>query len=372
MFFVVFCAIFVSVDCFYDRLNDTHHHPQDTCLLNQFRCHGGRIRCIPVEWQCNRSPDCEDGSDERFCRRSREDTTATSRRTSSETLVERRGPSGGPRSGPSQGPREGPSLGPSLGPRIDPNEGHRNGPRNGPSQGPNSGPNSGHSSGPNSGPNSGTNSGPKNGPSGLCPPNFFACLNHCINDTYVCDGDADCEDGRDEAGCSEIRCDASRFRCPRNGTFVCIDIEWRCDGEVDCDDVSDEISCGDQNGLWTDLKTTKTTRRPLVTSGATTSQKATQMSNFSGPNGPVGSAGSAGSPSSTVSNSTVIVSESTSFLPETILDIPLIIWVVAAATGVFVLFICCHMTYVIVRLRKRKSLDLQSVKYEVEKNVSNK
>jgi len=41
---------------------------------------------------------------------------------------------------------------------------------------------------------------------------------------------------------AQSKCDAStEFRCSDD---TCIDISWKCDGENDCQDASDEQSCG--------------------------------------------------------------------------------------------------------------------------------
>ncbi|CAG5123327.1 unnamed protein product, partial [Candidula unifasciata] len=79
-----------------------------------------------------------------------------------------------------------------------------------------------------------------------CASNEFSCGDtHCIQAEYVCDGQVDCNNGRDEQNCpttieSEEPCLEGRFRCS-DGT--CISRILRCDGKADCPDGSDE-RCG--------------------------------------------------------------------------------------------------------------------------------
>ncbi|XP_069476036.1 integral membrane protein DGCR2/IDD isoform X2 [Ambystoma mexicanum] len=41
--------------------------PELRCTIGQFACHSGTIQCIPLHWQCDGWPTCEDGSDEVNC-----------------------------------------------------------------------------------------------------------------------------------------------------------------------------------------------------------------------------------------------------------------------------------------------------------------
>ncbi|XP_015918312.1 vitellogenin receptor isoform X2 [Parasteatoda tepidariorum] len=78
-------------------------------------------------------------------------------------------------------------------------------------------------------------------PQRSCLSSQFQCVEdgHCIADTWHCDGEHDCEDGSDEKNClNDTHCHG--FRCNDNH---CIPEKWRCDGRADCEDGSDE---GDQ------------------------------------------------------------------------------------------------------------------------------
>jgi len=64
-----------------------------------------------------------------------------------------------------------------------------------------------------------------------------------VSSAFLCDDEADCDDGTDEASCAPASCSGASFRCD-NG--VCVPRLWACDGDLDCSDGSDEWpqSCG--------------------------------------------------------------------------------------------------------------------------------
>ncbi|CAC5409320.1 Prostasin,Trypsin,Transmembrane protease serine 9,Transmembrane protease serine 11D,Cationic trypsin,Serine protease 33,Transmembrane protease serine 7,Cationic trypsin-3,CUB and peptidase domain-containing protein 1,Transmembrane protease serine 5,Anionic trypsin,Tryptase,Plasminogen,Anionic trypsin-1,Trypsin-1,Trypsin I-P38,Trypsin-10,Transmembrane protease serine 2,Trypsin I-P1,Serine protease 55,Chymotrypsin-like elastase family member 2A,Coagulation factor XI,Anionic trypsin-2,Trypsin-3,Plasma kallikr len=73
----------------------------------------------------------------------------------------------------------------------------------------------------------------------------FDCLNGvCVSFQWVCDGENDCENLKDEENCTVkyTQCGNSEFRCDDGS---CIPAKWRCDNNDDCGDNSDEHDCED-------------------------------------------------------------------------------------------------------------------------------
>lgn len=75
-----------------------------------------------------------------------------------------------------------------------------------------------------------------------CSSSEFTCENgQCISYSLHCDGNRDCLDHSDEAGCPvawSLPCPAGEMKCPRSGE--CVLAEWICDHDLDCKDGSDE------------------------------------------------------------------------------------------------------------------------------------
>lgn len=80
-----------------------------------------------------------------------------------------------------------------------------------------------------------------------CASHEFTCQNGvCVPSWYVCDGEADCQDGSDELESlcySPVpTCAPGQFMCK---TGQCIDINKVCNQQRDCSDNSDEKGCGE-------------------------------------------------------------------------------------------------------------------------------
>uniref|UniRef100_A0A3Q3DWF2 Uncharacterized protein n=1 Tax=Hippocampus comes TaxID=109280 RepID=A0A3Q3DWF2_HIPCM len=60
-----------------------------------------------------------------------------------------------------------------------------------------------------------------------------------VYDSWVCDGDIDCEDRSDEEACESATCKPPKYHCA-NDTSVCLTPDKICNSKVDCPDRSDE------------------------------------------------------------------------------------------------------------------------------------
>lgn len=79
----------------------------------------------------------------------------------------------------------------------------------------------------------------------------FFDLGLCIEDSWVCDEIADCDQGEDENNCKNNnfvgRCKNNfrEFKCRISGS--CISVDKVCDGTPQCPDGSDEMFCNNNN-----------------------------------------------------------------------------------------------------------------------------
>ena len=79
------------------------------------------------------------------------------------------------------------------------------------------------------------------------------CANgECMNDAWFCDGEKDCSDDSDEVNCTIASgppdgsgaCGEGQFQCSLlTANPECINMSWKCDGEEDCNLGSDEVGC---------------------------------------------------------------------------------------------------------------------------------
>ncbi|ELU06797.1 hypothetical protein CAPTEDRAFT_37594, partial [Capitella teleta] len=72
-------------------------------------------------------------------------------------------------------------------------------------------------------------------------PHMFQCIHktgYCIPFSYLCDGVADCPDGRDEFNCSHTKSCPGLFRCSLNNE--CIHMSSVGDGVTDCRTSNDD------------------------------------------------------------------------------------------------------------------------------------
>ncbi|CAG2053765.1 unnamed protein product [Timema podura] len=76
-----------------------------------------------------------------------------------------------------------------------------------------------------------------------CELNMFECApGVCISPAWVCDGQPDCVDARDEFNCRQKVCSPEEFTC-RSQLGECVPLTWMCDDNADCSDGSDEKAC---------------------------------------------------------------------------------------------------------------------------------
>uniref|UniRef100_A0A672LFC0 Heparan sulfate proteoglycan 2 n=1 Tax=Sinocyclocheilus grahami TaxID=75366 RepID=A0A672LFC0_SINGR len=188
------------------------------CLSDEFRCQDG-LACIPVEYVCDKRPDCSDLSDEMNC---------------GEPFLTPPEPRVPVRPTPPTPPKTRPPPGP--GPCRADQATCQNGQcisRDYVCDGETDCTDGSDE----------FSCGRTNSP---CEPNEFKCQNgRCALKLWRCDGDNDCQDNSDEMNCPTKRpgdtCAPEQFVCLSDRT--CIPASYQCDEEPDCADRSDEYGC---------------------------------------------------------------------------------------------------------------------------------
>uniref|UniRef100_A0A672LIQ1 Heparan sulfate proteoglycan 2 n=1 Tax=Sinocyclocheilus grahami TaxID=75366 RepID=A0A672LIQ1_SINGR len=187
------------------------------CLSDEFRCQDG-LACIPVEYVCDKRPDCSDLSDEMNC-------VILKNVLALPSVPVRPTPPTPPKTRPPPGP------GPCRADQATCQNGQcisRDYVCDGETD---------------------CTDGSDEfscGTQSPCEPNEFKCQNgRCALKLWRCDGDNDCQDNSDEMNCPTKRpgdtCAPEQFVCLSDRT--CIPASYQCDEEPDCADRSDEYGC---------------------------------------------------------------------------------------------------------------------------------